>query len=60
GTKAWKESEPSRIYFEILNKSINEMMAISDVLAERQKKKLPNLTKEEFDALMQFNKELRV
>lgn len=60
GIKAWQESEPSKIYFEILNQSMRELTSIAEILTRRAEKKLPNLTKEEFNALMELNKELRV
>lgn len=60
GIMAWQESEPSKIYFEILNKSINEFIPINDILANRAEKKLPSLSQEEFNALLKLNKALRV
>ncbi|MEA3272288.1 MAG: hypothetical protein U9P90_01305, partial [Patescibacteria group bacterium] len=60
GIKAWQESEPSKIYFEILNQSMSELMPVSDVLAQREQKKLPNLSQEEFKALIALNKYLRI
>lgn len=60
GIRAWKESEPSRVYFEILNKSLTEMMPVVDILKERADKNLKTFSQEEFSALIELSKELRV
>lgn len=57
-TKAWQESEPNRIYLELLKRSL-EGRPVVELIAEKQAKNEPVLTKPEFDAVMAFNRQLR-
>lgn len=58
GIKAWQESEVQKTYLDILKASL-EGIPVGDVIAKRTETNVPTLTKEEFDAVRVFNREVR-
>jgi hypothetical protein len=58
GIKAWQDSETSRLYLDMLRKSL-EGKPVTDVIAELEGKGESVLTKAEFDAVMALNRQLR-
>lgn len=58
GIKAWQDSEVNRLYLSMLRASL-EGKPILDVIAEKEGKNEPVLTKAEFDAVMELNRKLR-
>jgi len=58
GIKAWQDSEVNRLYLTMLRKSL-EGKPIMEVIAEREAKDEPALSKAEFDAVMELNRKLR-
>jgi hypothetical protein len=58
GMKAWHESEPNRLYLDLLRQSL-EGKQLDAVIAEKQTKGEATLTKPEFDAIMVLNRQLR-
>lgn len=58
GVQAWRESEANKVYLEMLRASL-EGTVITDVIAQRQSAGQPVFTKEEFEAIMTLNRELR-
>lgn len=58
GIQAWQASEVNATYLEILRASL-EGKPVIDVIADRESKQLPNLAKDEFDAVMELNRKLR-
>lgn len=57
--KAWHENEIYQLYLEIGRQVIQERTNLEKTLERRQSQGLPVLTKEEFSAIMDFNKSLR-
>lgn len=58
GIKAWHESESNRTYLEMLRRSL-EGVPILQVIAALQDENKPVLTREEFEAIMELNRDLR-
>ncbi|MBI4457888.1 hypothetical protein HY633_02910 [Candidatus Uhrbacteria bacterium] len=58
GIKAWQDSEPSRLYLDLLKRSL-EGRPVADLIADREAKSEPTLSKAEFDAIMVLNRTLR-
>lgn len=58
GIQAWQASEVNATYLEILRASL-EGKPVLAVIADREEKKLVNLSKDEFDAIMELNRKLR-
>lgn len=57
--KAWRESQIHLLYLEICRQSITEKITIDKILEKRSSQGLPVFTKDEFSAIMDFNKTLR-
>lgn len=60
GIRAWRESEPSRIYFEIMRQCFNDGKSIDEIIATRNAGKIPSLTPDEFKAVMKLSEMTRV
>ncbi len=58
GIKAWQASEANRTYLSMLRTSL-EGEPLPQVIAKLQNANQPVLTKEEFDAIMELNRDLR-
>lgn len=58
GIKAWQDSEPNRLYLDMLRKSL-EGKPVTEVISDWEAKGQPVLTKAEFDSLMALNRQLR-
>ncbi|HTK04009.1 MAG TPA: hypothetical protein VL500_00325 [Candidatus Eisenbacteria bacterium] len=58
GIRAWQDSEVNKLYLDILRKSL-EGKPVNDVIAEREAKAEPTLSKAEFDSIMDLNRKLR-
>lgn len=59
GVKAWQQSEPSRLYQEILTESLAGKKHIPAVLTDRTASGKPTLTPDEFSAILELNALLR-
>ncbi len=59
GILAWHKSEVSRFYRLLGQASMAEGRGIEQIIAERQQAGKPTLTLEEFNAIMELNRELR-
>ena len=59
GIAAWHKSEVSRFYRLLGQASMAEGRSIEQIIAERQQAGKPTLTIDEFNAIMELNKELR-
>ena len=59
GIAAWHKSEVSRFYRLLGQASMAEGRSIEEIIAERRQAAKPTLTLEEFNAIMELNKELR-
>ena len=59
GIKAWRMSPINRIYLEIGQDSIAGSKSVAQVIAEKQQQGADTLSQEEFDAVMDLNKQLR-
>ncbi|MEA2088630.1 MAG: hypothetical protein U9O55_02205 [Patescibacteria group bacterium] len=60
GMKAWKKSEINKIYLDILHNAIIKRKQVDDIIEEMKNEKKQILTLEEFEAIEQLNRELRV
>ena len=58
GIKAWHDSETNKLYLELLRASL-EGKPVVDVITEREAASQPTLSKAEFDAVMELNRNLR-
>jgi len=59
GIRAWRQSPVNKTYLKIGEESMNEGMSIEDVIKVRKEKGLNYLDKDEFDIVMDLNKQLR-
>ena len=59
GIKAWRESPLYKLYLSIGQESIGEHKSIEAVIIDRLKANAEYLTQEEFNAIMDLNKDLR-
>ncbi|MBI5230245.1 MAG: hypothetical protein HY981_03045 [Candidatus Magasanikbacteria bacterium] len=59
GVLAWRASEVNQLYNTLLNESLTNKKSIKEVLAARASRKEPTLTPEEFQAVMNLNRQLR-
>lgn len=59
GIDAWHKSEVARFYRLLGQAAMSESRSIEQIIAERQQAGKPTLTIEEFNAIMELNKELR-
>lgn len=59
GIKAWKESEPYRMYVALGIQAMEEKKTISEVIAERNANNQPTLTEQEIEEIMKLNEKLR-
>ncbi|MFH0892658.1 MAG: hypothetical protein V1867_07865 [Candidatus Falkowbacteria bacterium] len=59
GIKAWRESPLYKLYLAIGQESIGEHKSIETVIVDRLKANAEYLTQEEFNAIMDLNKDLR-
>ena len=59
GIAAWHKSEVSRFYRLLGQASMAEGRSIEEIISERQQAGKPTLTIEEFNAIMEVNRELR-
>lgn len=59
GIKAWRLNPVNKTYLQIGEESIGEGKSVDDIIRERKKKNLNYLDKEEFNAVMDLNRELR-
>lgn len=59
GIKAWRNNPVNRLYLEIGNNSISKSKPINDIIEERIAQGAECLTANEFEAIMDLNKELR-
>ncbi|MDP3244142.1 MAG: hypothetical protein Q8M83_00605 [bacterium] len=59
GIEAWRQSEPARLYRELSGQALNSGKTIDQAIFERENKKEPTLTVQEFYAIMELNKSLR-
>lgn len=59
GIKAWKESNVYRLYLELGDQSMEEKQPVAEVMSARQKNNQPTLTEQEFEAIVELNRELR-
>ncbi|MCK5416188.1 hypothetical protein KAI92_02050 [Candidatus Parcubacteria bacterium] len=59
GIKAWRKSPINMMYIGLGNEAINKKVEVDIVINEKQKNSEDVLTKEEFRAIMDLNRELR-
>ncbi|MFH1745183.1 MAG: hypothetical protein ABH881_03390 [bacterium] len=59
GVGAWRASPLNKLYLEIGQESINSGKGVKAVMEERIAQRSPCLTEEEFNAIMDLNKEIR-
>ncbi|MBI4272457.1 hypothetical protein HY621_01240 [Candidatus Uhrbacteria bacterium] len=59
GIQAWKENEIAKLYLQIGQESFGKGQSIGAVVDQRKAANQEYLTSEEFDALLDFNEELR-
>jgi hypothetical protein len=60
GLAAFKQSEVLKNYFEILKESMVLGKPVSQIIADRLAKKIPTLTEEEFKAIVELNRKLKI
>jgi hypothetical protein len=58
GIKAWQESEPNRVYLDMLRRSL-EGKPVPDIINDLESMGKTVLTKAEFDSIMALNRKLR-
>ena len=58
GIKAWQDSGVNRMYLDLLRQSL-EGQPLTEIIADREAKNEPVLSKAEFDAIMELNRKLR-
>ena len=59
GMKAWQESETAKLYLEISRESLAKGMPANKIIAERVSAGRPTLTHDEYQAIMELNRNLR-
>ncbi|HBW74335.1 MAG: Protein TonB [Candidatus Magasanikbacteria bacterium GW2011_GWA2_45_39] len=59
GVLAWRACEVNQLYNTLLNESLTSKKPVKEVLAARVSRKEPTLTTEEFQAVMNLNRQLR-
>jgi hypothetical protein len=59
GIKAWRQSPVNRLYLEMGQQSVGEHKKIDSIIEKRQEEGLDTLSKSEFMAIMELNKNLR-
>ena len=59
GIKAWKNSEINNLYLDIGAESIDQGKSVTEIIFQRQQKKVPTLTEEEFNSVIELNQKLR-
>jgi len=59
GIKAWKGSEINNLYLDIGAESIDQGKSVTEIIFQRQQKKVPTLTEEEFNSVVELNQKLR-
>lgn len=59
GIKAWKQSSPAKLFFEISTAAVSSGKPIEAVIKEKEGRKEPALTIDEFYAIMELMKNLR-
>ena len=59
GIKAWKSSEINNLYLDIGAESIDQGKSVTEIILQRQQKKVPTLTEEEFNSVVELNQKLR-
>ncbi len=59
GIKAWRQSPVNKLYLELGQESINQKKPVNDIIEERRTTGKEFLTKQEFAAIMDLNRELR-
>lgn len=59
GIKAWRSSPVNRLYLSIGEESISKNKAINAIIEDRIKNKKDYLTEDEFNSIMDLNKDLR-
>lgn len=59
GIKAWRESEPYRLYLDMGHESLLTSKSVRDVLFSRQQAGQPALTEQEFSLIADLNRKLR-
>jgi hypothetical protein len=59
GIKAWRESEPYRLYLDMGHESLLTSKSVRDVLFSRQQAGQPALTEPEFSLIADLNRKLR-
>ena len=60
GMKAWRKSEINRIYLDILHNAMINRKQVDMIIQDMKNERKQTLTLEEFEAIEQLNKELRV
>lgn len=59
GIKAWRESEPYKLYVAMGQESLLQAKTMADVIAARQQQNQPALTEQEFSYISELNRKLR-
>lgn len=60
GLAAWRESEISKIYFEIMRQCLNNGKSVDEIIATRNAGKILSLTPDEFKAVMKLFEIMRI
>lgn len=59
GIRAWRTSPVNNLYIKLGHESISKTMPINAIIEEREKKHEDFLSQDEFDAIMDLNREIR-
>ncbi len=59
GIKSWRQSPVNRLYLEIGQESLAKKKSVSEIIEERANNNQEYLTNEEFEAIMNLNKEMK-
>jgi len=59
GIQAWRQSPVNKLYLKIGRESIVYSQSVDDIIKKRKKEKKEYLSREEFDAIMDLNNQLR-
>ena len=60
GLRAWRMSPVNQLYLAIGQASLEQHLAVADIIRGRTTAGQPTLTEQEFEAVMDLNKELRI
>ena len=60
GIRAWQNSEVHRLYLDILNESLNQLKPVAQVISGRMQMSKDNMKQEEWQAVMELNRKLRI